>query len=143
VRLVREGRKRYLPRRLSGPRDVYEFLKDLESLDREVFYSIHLDGKNQVVSCEEVSKGTLTCSLVSPREVYKGAILSSASSIIIAHNHPSGDPRPSGEDAGITFRLYEAGEILGIPLIDSFIIGDGEYHSMAESGELEQKEDND
>lgn len=136
VRLVREGRRRYEPRKISGPGEVYEFLKDLEKLDREVFYTLHLDGKHQIVSCEEVSKGTTTGSLVHPREVYKAAILSSSSAIIVAHNHPSGDVTPSDEDRSITERLYQAGDILGIPLLDSLIIGNGGYHSMKDSDEM-------
>ena len=136
VRLVRHGHRRYEPRKLTSPMQVYEFLSDLEHLDREVFYSLHLDGKHHLVSCEEVSKGTLTCSLVHPREVYKGAILSSAGGLIVAHNHPSGDPSPSGEDRSVARRLYQAGELLGIPLLDSVIIGHGRYHSMKEGGGL-------
>ena len=133
VRLIREGRTRYLPRKITGPGDVYDFLKDLENLDREVFYTLHLDGMHQIVSCEEVSKGSTTGSLVHPREVYKAAILSSASAIIVEHNHPSGDVTPSGEDRSITERLYQAGDILGVPLLDSLIIGGGEYYSMKDS----------
>ncbi len=136
VRLVRNGSRRYRPRRISQPGEVYEFLSDLQNLDREVFYSLHLDSKYNLVSCEEVSRGTLTCSLVHPREVYKGAILSSAAGIIVAHNHPSGDPTPSKEDRDVTRRLYQAGELLGIPLLDSVIIGHGHYRSMKEAGEF-------
>jgi len=132
IRLVREGRRRYDPRKICGPGDVYEFLKGLQDLDREVFYALHLDGKHQIVSCEEVSRGTTTGSLVHPREVYKAAILSSAGSIIVAHNHPSGDPTPSDEDRSIVDRLYKSGDILGIPLLDSLIVGNGTYHSMKE-----------
>jgi DNA repair protein RadC len=136
VRLVREGRRRHEPRLLSSPGEVYRFMKDLEDLDREVFYCLHLDARNQLVSCEEVSKGTASASLVAPREVYKAAILSSAQSIIVAHNHPSGDPTPSEDDREIIDRLYKAGDLLGITLVDSIIIGNGRYHSMREEGEL-------
>lgn len=136
VRLIREGRRRYEPRRITGPEDVYRFLKDLENLDREVFYVLHLDGKHQIVSCEEVSRGSASGSLVHPREVYKAAILSSSNAVIVAHNHPSGDPTPSVEDRSIVKRLYESGEILGIPLLDSLIIGNGSYHSMKDSDEM-------
>jgi DNA repair protein RadC len=136
VRLVREGDEQYEPRALTSSRDVYEFFKPLEDADREYFYSLHLDTKQQVISCDEVSSGTLDCSLVHPREVYKAAILSSAASIITAHNHPSGDPTPSREDREITHRLAEAGRLLGIPLLDSVIIGHGRYHSMKDEGEI-------
>lgn len=136
IRLVREGEEEYRPRVLRSSRDVYEFFKPLEELDREVFYSLHLDTKQRVISCDEVSCGTLDCSLVHPREVYKAAILSSAASIIVTHVHPSGDPAPSREDREITRRLAEAGRILGIPLLDSVIIGHGRYHSMKDVGEV-------
>jgi len=132
IRLVREGTSHYNPRKVTGPADVYEFFRDLENLDREVFYSLHLDMKNQIIGCEEVSRGSLCYSLVSPREVYKAAILSSAANLIVAHNHPSGDPMPSKEDYEITERLTSAGEILGISLIDSIVIGDGRYFSLKE-----------
>ena len=133
LRLVREGSGLYRPRKLNGPEEVYRFFSGLEDLDREVFYALHLDGKHQIVSCEEVSRGTLTSSLVHPREVYKGAILSSAAGIIVVHNHPSGDPNPSTEDGAVATRLYKSGELLGIPFMDSLIIGNGCYHSMKES----------
>lgn len=96
LRLVREGRRRYRLRTVSGPKDVYGFFSDLTKLDREVFCTVHLDGRNQIISCEEVSRGTLTTSPVHPREVYKGAILSSTASIIVAHNHR----RPHALEAG-------------------------------------------
>ena len=136
VRLVRRGRHRYRPRKIERPGEVYEFLSDLQYLDREVFYSLHLDGKYQLVSCEEVSRGSLGSSLVHPREVYKGAILSSAAALIVAHNHPSGDPTPSVEDCSVARRLYKAGELLGIPLVDSVIIGNGRYYSLKEGGDF-------
>lgn len=135
VKLIRKGNRKYQPRRMGGPREVYEFFKPLESMDREVFYTLHLDSSNQIIACEEVSKGSLGGSIVHPREVYKAAILSSAASIIVAHNHPSGDIKPSAEDHSIEKRLYEAGELLGIPLTDSLIIGRGQYYSMKENGD--------
>ena len=136
LRLVREEERNYQPRALNCSKDVYEFFKDLEDLDRESFYCAHLDQKNRVVSCEEVSKGCLSSTLVHPREVYKAAVLSSAASVIVTHVHPSGDPTPSREDREITRRLVEAGRILGIPLLDSVIIGHGRYHSMKDVGEV-------
>ena len=136
MRLIREEDRNYQPRALNCSKDVYEFFKDIEDLDRESFYCAHLDQKNRVISCEEVSKGTVSASLVHPREVYKSAVLSSAASIITAHNHPSGDPTPSREDREITARLVNAGRILGIPLLDSVIIGHGQYYSMKDLGEV-------
>jgi DNA repair protein RadC len=130
VTMKRHGSRAYKPRPLRAPNDVYEFLKDLSTLDREVFYALHLDAKNNLVSCEEVSRGCLTWSVAHPREIYKGAILASAASVIVAHNHPSGDPHPSMQDQEVTERIRKAGELLGIPLIDSVIIGDGRYYSF-------------
>jgi len=109
---------------------VYAVLHTIQELDREVFYTLHLDAKNRLMSCEEVSKGCLTWSVVHPREVYKAAVHQSAAGIIIAHNHPSGDPTPSPQDLAITKRLQAAGELLGIPLIDSVVIGHGCYQSL-------------
>lgn len=122
------------PRKVRAAKDVYELFHDLGSADRELLYALHLDSRNQVTGCEEVSRGSLSQSLVHPREVYKGAILSNAASVIVAHNHPSGDPSPSSEDHAVTTRLHQAGELLGIPLLDSLIIGCTDYYSIRESG---------
>ena len=134
MRLIRENLEDERRVTLTNPEDVYAFLRPIESLDRESFWRLDLDHRQQLIGCEEVSRGHLSGSLVHPREVYKGAILSSASSIVIAHNHPSGDPAPSPEDIGVTRRLYEAGNLLGILLTDHIIIGHDSYWSHAESG---------
>lgn len=133
TRLVREPSGLFVPKRIRSAGDVHGFLRHLEDYDREVFYSLHLDSRHQVIGCEEVSKGSLSQSLVHPREIYKSAILNSAGSIIIAHNHPSGDPSPSSEDLAVNGRVYRAGDILGVPLLDSVIIGVGKYWSARES----------
>lgn len=132
TRLVRTGGRRYAPYDVRDADAVYTLLRELERYDREVFYALHLDSKNQLIACEEVSKGCLTWSVVHPREVYKAAILSSAGSVIVAHNHPSGDPTPSPQDVEITKRL--SGELLGIPLLDSVVIGSGGYASLRRAG---------
>lgn len=132
VKLVREQVKLYRPRQLRSPSDVHQFLRNLEHMDREVFYAIHLDNRHQVVSCEEVSRGTLCNAPVHPREVYKAAILSNAANLIVSHNHPSGDPTPSPDDYALTDRLRQAGDLLGIPLLDHVIIGHGRHYSLAE-----------
>jgi DNA repair protein RadC len=95
-----------------------------------------LDIKNKVIGINTVSIGNLNSSIVHPREVFKPAILSNAASILLAHNHPSGDPEPSREDVAITTRLVEAGKILGIDVIDHLILGDGCYHSLKEAGHM-------
>jgi len=104
---------------------------EMQRNNRESFWRLDLNYRNQLIGCEEVSKGHMSGSLVHPREVYKGAILSSAAAIIIAHNHPSGDPEPSTEDESVTTRLKEAGQLLGISLLDHIIVGSGCYWSMA------------
>ena len=130
VRLVREGQRDYMPLRLTNSESVYQFLLPLRDLDREVFYCLHLDARNQLLSCEEVSRGTLSGALVHPREVYKAAILSSAAAIIIAHNHPSGSAMPSAEDLQVTDRIKSAGDVLGIQCLDSIVLGDKGYRSL-------------
>ena len=110
-----------------------EIAKDLLKSDREKFICIHLNIKNQIISFEVVSTGSLTSSIVHPREVYKGAILSNAASVIFMHNHPSGDPEPSNDDLEITKRLEKAGEILGISVLDHIIVGPKKFFSFRES----------
>ncbi|HZJ76664.1 MAG TPA: JAB domain-containing protein, partial [Oscillospiraceae bacterium] len=91
-----------------------------------------LNTKNNVIAIENISVGSLNASIVHPREVFNIAIRRSSSAIILAHNHPSGDPNPSTEDVNITKRLIEAGSIIGINVLDHIIIGDGIYFSMKE-----------
>ena len=100
----------------------------------------HFDTKHTLIGIHVVSVGTLDASLVHPREVFKAAYLSNASALILAHNHPSGDPTPSGEDRALSDRLRQAGELLGITLLDFVIVTDPaegfRYHSFKESGVL-------
>jgi DNA repair protein RadC len=103
-------------------------------LDREQFLVCCLDAKNASIGVNIVSIGTLTLSLVHPREVFKPAILLNAAAIIAVHNHPSGDPTPSAEDRTLTARLREAGELLGIRLLDHLILGDDRLYSFADQG---------
>ena len=106
----------------------------LSGEDREHFLALHLDSRHRVVSVEIVSIGTLGSSIVHPREVFKGAILANAAAIICAHNHPSGDLDPSQEDRALLGRLVEAGQLLGIPVIDFLIISDSEHWSASSNG---------
>jgi len=108
----------------------------MASLRKEVFRVILLDGKNRVLKDIRVSEGSLTTSLVHPREVFVPVIEESAASLILVHNHPSGDPAPSSEDLAITKRLKEVGELLGVRLLDHLIVGDGRYVSFADEGLL-------
>jgi DNA repair protein RadC len=107
-----------------------EFARSLLKSDREKFICLHLNVKNQIISFEIVSTGSLTSSIVHPREVYKGAILSNSASVIFMHNHPSGDPEPSIDDIEITKRLEKAGEILGINVLDHIIVASGGFYSF-------------
>lgn len=132
VRLVREGAAIYRPKRISSSKDIYDFLRSLEDFDREVLYAVHLDVRCQVVGCEQVSKGTVCSSQIHPREAFKSAILANASSLVVCHNHPSGDPTPSREDEAATERLRFAGEVLGITVADHVIVGRSCHYSMAE-----------
>lgn len=106
----------------------------LEGEDREHFLALHLDSRHRVVSVEVISIGTLGSSLVHPREVFKGAMLANAAAIICAHNHPSGDLDPSQEDRVLLKRLVEAGDLLGIPVVDFLIVSDTEHWSASSHG---------
>ena len=108
--------------------------KELKYSDREKFICLHLNSKNRIISYEIVSIGTINMSVVHPREVFKGTILSNATCIICLHNHPSGDPTPSEEDIGITERLNKAGNILGIKVLDHIIISRESNYSFSDSG---------
>ena len=119
------------------PTDVYHLLKaSFQDLDREHFKVVHLNTKNQVLKIETTAIGILSSSPVHPREVFKEAVKMSSAGLILAHNHPSGDPTPSQDDLLLTKRLYEAGEILGIRIIDHLILGDNRYLSLKERGQL-------
>lgn len=104
--------------------------------DREVLLVLCLNTRHDVVSVQRVSVGVLNQTLINPREVFKGAILSNSAGIIIAHQHPSGDPQPSPEDIKITKELIEAGDILGIKVVDSLVIGYNEVISVQHGGYL-------
>jgi DNA repair protein RadC len=97
----------------------------IANLDRENFVAMLLNTKNEVIETPTISVGTLSASLVHPREVFKPAIRASAASVILAHNHPSGNVEPSREDREVTKRLARAAELLGIELLDHVIVGDG------------------
>ena len=105
--------------------DVYELVKDeLTSSDREIFLSVMLTARNHLIGVETVSIGSVNAAMLSPREVFKGALLANAVSIILCHNHPSGDLSPSEEDIKITKRLIEVGELLGVKVLDHLIVSD-------------------
>jgi len=102
--------------------------------DREKFMVVLLDAKHRPIGINVVSVGSLTASIVAAREVFKAAIAGNSAAIILAHNHPSGDPTPSSEDFELTKRLREAGELLGIRVLDHVILGDGRHDSFVDAG---------
>jgi DNA repair protein RadC len=124
------------PGPITSPQDVADYLLPrLTDVNKEHFFTVLLDVKSNVLGLKTISIGTLDSSLVHPREVFKEAIAASASSIIVAHNHPSGDTTPSPEDRRVTARLVEAGKILGIEVLDHIIIaGDDGWSSMNQLG---------
>jgi DNA repair protein RadC len=122
--------------RFTAPSQIFQMFTFLMEETKEVFITLHLDGKNRVVCMDLVSIGSLNQSIVHPREVFKTACLSNAAAILLIHQHPTGDPSPSSEDIAITRRLKEAGDILGIKILDHIIIGSGEYLSFVERGLL-------
>ena len=136
VRLVRDGRvATELPVIIREPRDTIPILEaELGSKSAEVFLSLALNTKNHVIAILPVSSGSLNASIVHPRELFQRAILSNCASLIIAHNHPSGDPTPSSEDIQLTRRLVEAATILDIPILDHVILGYGKWMSFRERG---------
>ncbi len=142
IKAIFELNKRHKIAQISGKplqcaEDVYEYSSQrLLSNDKEYLLAIYLDSKSRVVKDEIISIGTLNASLIHPREVFKSAIKESANSIIVVHNHPSGDSTPSEEDEKITECLFEAAEILNIPLMDHVIIGNENYYSFKSNSRL-------
>jgi DNA repair protein RadC len=123
---------------VSTPEDVVALCGlQMRGLDREHFWMLALNTKNRLLRIVEVSVGSLNASIVHPRELFKEAVRLSAASVVVVHNHPSGDPTPSGADLQLTRRLVRAGEVLGIDLVDHVVIGDGgSYASVRDMGAL-------
>ncbi len=120
---------------IRSPEDAAVYMMDeMRYLQQEHFICLFLNTKNQVTGKELVSKGTLNAALVHPREVYRAALRRNSASIIALHNHPSGDPTPSAEDIRLTKRLLDAGELVGIELLDHIIIGEQKFVSLKEQG---------
>lgn len=137
IKMIRESSVLYNIRKISEPKDIVDLGKKfLDELDREELIVACLNAKNEVNSVNVVSIGSLNNSIVHPREVFKTAILSNAASIVMIHNHPSGDVTPSKEDKEITLRIKESGIILGIKLLDHIIIGNDTYYSFKEHGDI-------
>ncbi len=137
IAAIRRRRQRKPPPRIEGPADVHAILEPLlQDADREHFYVFLLSTKNHVLAVELVSVGSLSASIVHPREVFKPAIVHSAAAIVVAHNHPGGIAEPSPEDTEFTRRLQKCGELLGIRLLDHVIVANGDFTSLKERGEF-------
>jgi len=123
--------------KISSPSDAAMFLmEEMRYYKKEYFKIILLDTKNNIKKISEISIGSLNSSIVHPREVFSEAVANSAASVILVHNHPSGESEPSREDISLTNRLNECGKILGIKILDHIIIGDGVFYSFKEEGLL-------
>src|SRR5262249_14751482 len=139
VMLVRESRLPHAQPQVRSSRDAAViFRQHLGEVDREHFLVAMLDQKNKIIGINTVSMGSLTASVVHPREAFKPAILSNAAALVCCHNHPSGATQPSQEDRVLTKRLVDAGTLLGINVLDHIILGDGNesYFSFADEGIL-------
>ena len=123
-----------IPTIITTPRDVYTNMLDMQHLQREEFRVVFLNTKNHIMAVETATSGTINAALVDCREVFRRGIRIGAASVILAHNHPSGDPTPSSDDLQLTKKLAEAGRYLDIPVLDHCIIGLGRYSSLKEMG---------
>ena len=113
---------------------MFELFRFLSNETKEHFLALHMDSKNRILCLDHVSSGSLNASIVHPREVFKGCLLSSAAAVLFLHNHPSGNPDPSKEDLELTTRLKQAGDLLGLRVLDHIIIGEDRYVSLADQG---------
>ena len=138
VQLVRDGSQKTERKKVSQPAVAANVLwQFLERADREHFVVVLLDTQNQIIGIHTVTVGTLDASLVHPREIFKAAILANSAAILLAHNHPSGDPTPSAEDRSVTRLLVDAGIVLGIEVLDHVVLGESpRYYSFREAGHM-------
>lgn len=134
---IAECEEKYFSKIIHGPESIYELCKSVfKDSPCELFVVFHLKSNNQLSAYEIITKGILNSSLVHPREVFRSAIMRNAASIIIAHNHPSGNSEPSEEDLKITKQIVAAGKILGITVLDHVIFTEEVYYSFAECGTI-------
>jgi DNA repair protein RadC len=128
-RIATEPRNRRV--HIGSPQDVAElFMEELRPLKKECFKALLLNIKNEIIAIEGISVGNVNASMADPREVFRPAVKRGAASLVLVHNHPSGNPEPSDADIAITERLAEAGELLGIKVVDHLILGDGAFVSL-------------
>ena len=125
---------------MQRPEDVFALCQSMVRYRQEVFRVLLLDARHRLIRKVMVSKGTLAASLVHPRDVFRAAIRRNAGAVILVHNHPSGDPEPSGDDHELTRRLARAGDILGVEVLDHVIVASGGYVSLRESGAFRPEE---
>lgn len=137
--LLREAEVVYTSKRIEGAAkvssaaDVYRICRDLEAATAEHFVVLYLNMRHAVVARQTVGIGSLGSVEVHPREVFRGACIAGAAAVIVVHNHPSGEAVPSAEDLALTRRLVASGSLLGIPVLDHVVIGDGSWTSIAET----------
>lgn len=133
----KEGRPIESFTRFTSAGQVFEHLNhEFRDRHKEQFMALLLDGKNRIITRAQISEGSLNQSIVHPREVFNAAVRQSAAAMILLHNHPTGDPTPSPEDLEVTRRLCEAGQLMGIRVLDHIIIGENDFYSFAEHGQL-------
>ena len=119
---------------IKTPNDVYQLLKEINKYKKEYFIGLYLNARNQLIHQETVAIGSLSANIIHPREVFEPAIKYHAASVVVVHNHPSGNLKPSKEDLEITKRLISSGELLGIKVVDHLIIAGKEFYSLKEKG---------
>ena len=137
VALVREGCASTVVKHIHSPEDVHAIIaKEYDDAVVETAMMLALDTKNKVIGIFEISRGSLNASIIHPRDIFQRAILVNAASVILVHNHPSGDPTPSPEDIALTKKLVEAGRVMDISVLDHVIVGEGSFVSLKERGEL-------
>ncbi|MDR1728632.1 MAG: hypothetical protein LBT74_12035 [Acidobacteriota bacterium] len=123
--------------RFTDSRDIYlRYRARFFAADRERFFSLHLNARNQLIREVTVAIGSLSGAVIHPREVFAPAVRDSAAALIFLHNHPSGDPKPSAQDLDCTRRLVQAGGLLGIRVLDHIVLGHDDYYSFADAGAL-------
>ena len=147
IKLVREVARRFLKDRIiakpvcSSAQEIFDYLyHSMRDLKKEVFKALYLNSQNQIIDIDDLCQGTVSASAVSPREVMERALRHGAVSLVFAHNHPSGNPRPSAADKQVTRDLVYAAAVMQIKVLDHVIIGDNRYFSFAAEGLIEQYE---
>lgn len=140
IKLIREKTVKYnwkkefgIDTKITNPENVVQMFNSVLHLcdqPEEVFGMIALDCKGEISGMFEIARGTLTSAIVHPREVFKRALICNAQSVIVAHNHPSGEVTPSNEDINLTKRLYEAGKMIGVEVLDHIVVGDNDFFSF-------------